>query len=256
MGREQVQTHLADLHWASLRATVNHQGFWVTGKLRQVNLRDAMGGQMTKLVPQAWSRIADDRLGKQIEEAREQILSTLTEFTTAIRSAVDTEVADDLSKRTVSRLFEASLGRAETKIEQSVKKVTDLLGQTSKDMQQRVDEAVDLSLVGVCGDCSEDFGAGWRLRSVSRIVEGTGEVAQHAEKRCLEIADEVFDKLEKSVIGFCKTAVAEMEKIGENVPDVLKDAVATSRLTTPQAQKAVLESAHAAAPAAPQYVAA
>jgi hypothetical protein len=30
MGRKQIQQHLADLHWASLRATINHQGFWTT----------------------------------------------------------------------------------------------------------------------------------------------------------------------------------------------------------------------------------
>jgi hypothetical protein len=256
MGRKQVQTHLSDLHWQSLRATVNHQGLWVTRNGRQVNLRDAMGGEMTRLVPQAWSRIADDRIRKQIEGAREQILSTLTEFTSGIRSVVDAEVADDLSRRTVDRLFEASLGRAETKIEQSVKRVTDLLGQTSKDMQQRVDEAVDQSLGGVCGDCSEDAGVGWRLRSVTRIVEGTGEVAEQTEKRCMAIADEVFERLEKSIVSFCKSAVTEMEKMGENVPDVLKDAVARSRLTTPQSQKAVLEGARASAPAAPRFVAA
>jgi hypothetical protein len=256
MGRQQVQSHLSDLHWASLRATVNHQGFWLTRNGRQVNLRDAMGGEMTRLVPQAWSRIADDRIRKQIDEAREQILSTLTEFTTGVRAVVDAEVADDLSRRTVNRLFEASLGRAETKIEQGVKRVTDLLGQTSKDMQERVDEAVEQSLSGVCGDCCEDAGVGWRLRSVTRIVEGTGEVAEQAEKRCMIIADEVFERLEKSVIGFCKTAMTEMQKMGENIPDVLNDAVERSRLTTPQSQKTILENARASVPAAPPFVAA
>jgi hypothetical protein len=50
IGRQQVQAHLADLHWASLRATVNHQGFWATRNGRQVNLRDAMGGEMKQEV--------------------------------------------------------------------------------------------------------------------------------------------------------------------------------------------------------------
>lgn len=248
MGRQQVQSHLSDLHWASLRATVNQDGFWVTSKGRQVNLRDAMGGEMTRLVPQAWSRIVDDRIGTQIEMARTQLLRVLGEFTSAIRTVVDTEVHDDLSRRTVSRLFEASLGRAEAKIEQRVRKVTDLLGQTSKDMQARVDEAVDLSLAGVCSDCSEDSGQGWKLRSVTRIVEGTGDVAQRAEKRCTDIADEVFEKLDKSIVAFCKTAVTEIETVSQDIPAILKDAVAGARLTTPKAQKSALDSAKTSVP--------
>lgn len=252
IGRQQAQAHLADLHWASLRATVNHQGFWVTRNGRQVNLRDAMGGQMTRLVPQAWSRIADDRVGKQIEEARSRIVEVLSTFTKEIRDLVDSEIADEVSRRMVSRLFEASLGRAENKIERSLNAVTDLLGHTSKDMQQLVDQAVDLSLDGVCGDCSSDAGVGWRLRSVLRIVEGTGQVAEDAKVRCNEIAEKVFDKLEKSVVGFCKTASSEMATIGENIPDVLKDAVARSRLTTPQAQKQTLRDAKISAPEFPQ----
>jgi hypothetical protein len=252
MGRKQVHEHLADLHWASLRATVNHQGFWITRNGRQVNLRDAIGGEMTRLVPQAWSRIADERIGKQIGEARSQIATILSKFTEEVRAAVDSEIADEISRRMVSRLFQASLERAENKIERSVNAVTDLLGHTSKDMQQLVDEAVDLSLQGVCDHCSGDAGSGWRLRSVSRIVDGTGQVAEGARVRCNDIAEEVFDKLEKSIITFCKTAVSEMEKIGESIPVVLNDAVARSRLTTPQAQKQILHDAKDAAPEMPQ----
>ena len=248
LGRQQVQTHLSDLHWASLRATVNHQGFWVTRNGRQVNLRDAMGGAMTRLVPQAWSRIADERIGKQMEEAKDRVSATLTIFTTEIRALVDSEIADDVSRTTVSRLFDTSLDRAATKIERSAAAVTDLLGQTSKDMQQLVDEAVDSSLSGVCGYCSSDSGYGWRIRSVTRIVEGTSDVAESARKRCNEIADGVFEKLEKAVVGFCRTATSEMAKIGENIPLVLQDAVSRFRLTTPHAQNQALGLARKAAP--------
>jgi hypothetical protein len=194
--------------------------------------------------------LLDERIRKLIDDAKCRILATLTEFTAEIRKIVDAEVADDMSRRTVSRLFEASLDRAESKTEQSVKKVTDLLGQTSQSMQQRVDEAVDESLSGVCRGCSEDSGIGWRSRSVARIVEGTSEVAAQAEERCIDIAEEVFERLEKSVESFCKNAMTEMAKMGENIPSVLKDAVERSRLTTPQAQRAVLETARASTPEA------
>lgn len=252
IGRQQVQTHLGDLHWASLRATVNHQGFWITRHGRQVNLRDAMGGEMTRLVPQAWSRIADERIRKLIDEAHHRILATLTEFTAGIRKIVDAEVAvdDNLSRQTVSHLFEASFDRAEGKIEQGVERVTDLLGQTSQNMQQRVDEAVDDSIDGVCKGCAEDSGIGWRSRSVARIVDGTSEVSAQAEKRCIAIAEEVFERLEKSVESFCRSAMMEMAKMGENIPSVLKDAVERSRLTTPHAQRAALETARARTPGA------
>jgi hypothetical protein len=211
-----------------------------------------MGGELTRLVPQAWSRIADERIGKQIEEARSRIKDILSTFTQEIRAVVDSEIADEVSRRIVSKLFEASLERAENKIERSVTAVTDLLGHTSKDMQQLVDEAVDLSIEGVCGDCSGDAGIGWRLRSVSRIVEGTGLVADGARVRCNEIAEQVFEKLEKSIAGFCKTAGAEIAKIGDNIPTVLNDAVARSKLTSPQAQKQVLQHAKVGAPEIPQ----
>jgi hypothetical protein len=249
VGRQQVQSHLDDLHWASLRATVNHQGLWTTRNGRQVILRDAIGGEMTRLVPQVWSRIADERLGTQIADAQNQTLSTLRKFTEAIRALVDAELSDELSRRTVSRLFEASLRKAEAKIEQSAKRVTDLLGQTSRGMQERVDEAVDLSLRGVCADCSADSGIGWKWRSVTRIVEGTAQVAEQAEARCVAIADDVFDRLAKSVVSFSKTAVDEMEQMGENIPSIFKDAVARARLTTPQAQKGILQDARVTAPA-------
>jgi flagellar biosynthesis GTPase FlhF len=248
LGRQQVQTHLTDLHWASLRATVNHQGFWVTRNGRQVNLRDAMGGAMTRLVPQAWSRIADERIGKQMEEAKDRVGKTLAAFTAEIRTVVDSEIADDVSRRIASRLFETSLERAASKIERSATAVTDLLGQTSKDMQQLVDDAVDSSLSGVCNHCCNDSGHGWRIRSVLAIVEGTSEVAEEARKRCNDIADGVFDKLDKAVVGFCKSATSEMAKIGENIPVVLRDAVSKARLTTPQAQNQALGNARRAVP--------
>jgi hypothetical protein len=251
MGRKQVYTHLSDLHWASLRATVNNDGFWVTRHGRQVNLRDAMGGEMTRLVPQAWSRIADERVRKCIEEAKDHTLKALADFTAGVRKIVEAGLADDLSRHTVDCLFEASLNRAEIKIEQRSNGVLELLGQTSKDMQQRVDEAVDLSLEHVCGECSDDRGVGWRSRSVTRIVEGTEEVAEQSEKRCIEIADGVFQDLETSIASFCKEATTEVAKMGKDIPAVLKDAVERSRLSTPQSQYRILESARASAPPAP-----
>jgi hypothetical protein len=252
MGRKQIQQHLADLHWASLRATVNHQGFWTTRNGRLVNLRDAMGGAITRLVPQAWSRLADDKIEKQIEGARADVLADLKVYSENIRGIVDCELTDDMSRRTVNTLFEASLGRAESRIEDSAKKVKELLGKTSKEMQERVDEAVDLSLAGVCADCSTDCGIGWRSRSVSRIIDGTDAVADDAKLRCMEIADEAFGALEKALIAFCQTAAGEMSYMGENIPSVLNDAVAHSRLVTPQAQKTVIESALALAPPLPK----
>jgi hypothetical protein len=153
-----------------------------------------------------------------------------------------------MSRRTVNTLFEASLGRAENRIEESAKKVKDLLGSTSKEMQERVDEAVDLSLAGVCSDCSADSGTGWRLRSVNRIIDGTDDVADDAKRRCVDIADWAFEALEKALVAFCQTAAGEMSYMGENIPSVLKDAVAHSRLVTPQSQKAVIEDSLALAP--------
>jgi len=248
MGREQVLQHLSDLHWASLRATVNHQGYWRTRYGRQVNLRDAMGGEMTRLVPQAWSRIADERVGKSIEEAKHSIVETLSNFTVDIKGIVDAEVADEISKQTVNNLFEASLGRAEHAIERSAASVTKLLGDTSKKMQQLVDEAVDQSLDGVCDGCSQDSGIGWSRRSVSKIVEGTSTVADGARARCINIADSVLDKLSKSIEAFCETANNEMLTIGKSIPLVLKNAVAQSKLTTPKAQKQALHDAKSEAP--------
>jgi len=252
MGRKQIQQHLADLHWASLRATVNHQGFWTTKNGRLVNLRDAMGGEITRLVPQAWSRLADDKIEKQIEGARAHVLADLKEYSENIRGIVDCELTDDMSRRTVNTLFEASLGRAEGRIEESAKTVKELLGKTSREMQERVDEAVDLSLTGVCADCSTDSGIGWRSRSVSRIIDGTDDVADDAKRRCMEIADAAFEALEKALIAFCQTAAGEMSYMGENIPSVLNDAIAHSRLVTPQAQKAVIANSLALAPPLPK----
>jgi hypothetical protein len=112
-----------------------------------VNLRDAMGGEITRLVPQAWSKLADERIEKQIEGARSDVLAGLQKYSEDIRRIVDGELADEMSRRTVNTLFEASLGRAENRIEESAKRVRDLLGRTSKEMQERVDEAVDLALL-------------------------------------------------------------------------------------------------------------
>jgi hypothetical protein len=254
VGRQQVQAHLDGIHWASLRATLSHDGFWITRNGRQVNLRDAMGGQMTRLVPQAWSRIADERIGKQIAESSTRLHATLGMFAKEIRDVVDDQVADPLSRRTVGQLFEASLARAKVNIEVSAKRVTDLLGSTSKDMQQRVDEAVDTSLSGVCGDCSEDSGIGWKGRSVARIIEGTSQVADKAEKKCLAITDEVFEALADAVKEYCQTAVEEMHTIGNNIPDVLQDAIGRARLTTPQAQRSDLVASRTCAPDPPSMV--
>lgn len=64
----------------------------------------------------------------------------------------------------------------------------------------------------------------------------------------MDIADSAFEALEKALIAFCQTAAAEMSYMGENIPSVLNDAVAHSRLVTPQTQKAVIEDSLALAP--------
>jgi hypothetical protein len=251
IGQKQVHEHLADLHWASLRATVNHGGFWTTRNGRLVNLRDALGGEITRLVPQAWSRVAEHRIGKQIEDARTKALGTLKEFAGSIGAVVEEDVADELSRQSVGQLFEAGLGRAEVKLERAAKKVTDLLGNTSKDMQERVDEAVDLSVASVCADCSLDSGMGWKWRSVTRIVDGTDRVAKQAEERCTKIADDAFDALESALQSYCDTTIREMAKMGENIPVVLKNAVERSKLQQPQAQRAALDAARTSVPSSP-----
>jgi hypothetical protein len=115
-------------------------------------------------------------------------------------------------------------------------------------MQERVDEAVSLSLEGVCKDCSDDYGTGWRIRSEARIIEGTAQVADEAEKRCIAIADSAFEKLKQSVISFCATAANEMAKVGDNIPRVLRGAIERARLTTPQEQRKALVEARESAP--------
>jgi hypothetical protein len=250
LGRTQVQQHLTDLHWASLRATVAHQGLWTTGAGRAVNLRDAMGGEITRLVPQAWSRIVHDRLRSHVEEARRHALGSLREFSAEMQMLVQPDITDAVSLETVSRLFTASLERAAVRIERGAQEVTDALGQASRDMQSRVDEAVELSLGGVCAECYTDAGLGWRSRSVGRIIEGTGAVADAAKERCLTIADEAFERLEDAVTTFCTTAATEMKEMRENLPKVLHDAIERSRLTTPQTQKDALARARAGAPPA------
>lgn len=249
VGRQQVDRHLAGLHWASLRATVNHQGLWLTSGNRQVNLRDAMGGEVTTLVPMVWSKIADERIRKEVDGSRLQVLAALKSFSTQIQAIVEAEVHDETSRKTVRRLFQASLKRAESIVGEKVQAVTSLLGGTSRDMQRRVDEAIDLSLAGVCRSCSEDRGNGWKLRSVARIIEGTAEVADQAEERCQKIAEDAFVELENAVQLFTSAAAEEMASIGSNIPDILRDAVATSQLTMPKTQLANLQSARAAAPA-------
>ena len=247
LGRRRVQDHLDGVHWASLRATVLREGIWETGSGRQINLRDAMGGEVTRLVPQAWSRIAEQRLSKQIEETKRGILTTLDDFARDLLIIVSDELAKESDKRTVRRLFDAGRERAEVKIERSASKVVDLLERTSNDMQERIDEAVFLSLQGVCDACCDDSNTGWKQRSISRIIDGTSEVSREAERRCLVIADEACCALEAAIGGFCKAAVGEMEKIGEDIPRVLKDAI-EPRLTSPQEQKARFETARQNAP--------
>jgi hypothetical protein len=247
LGRRRVQDHLDGVHWASLRATVLREGIWETGSGRQINLRDAMGGEVTRLVPQAWSRIAEQRLSKQIEETKRGILTTLDDFARDLLIIVSDELARESDKRTVQRLFDAGRERAEVKIERSASKVVDLLERTSNDMQERIDEAVFLSLQGVCDACCDDSNTGWKQRSILRIIDGTSEVSREAERRCLAIADEACCALEAAIGGFCKAAVGEMEKIGEDIPRVLKDAI-EPRLTSPQEQKVRFETARQNAP--------
>jgi hypothetical protein len=162
---------------------------------------------------------------------------------------VGSGLPDELSRATAAQLFQASRETARLAIDRSGDEVVALLGTTSKTMQERVDDAVSLSLADVCQNCSIDSGAGWRNRSVTRIIDATSDVAENAEKRCIEIADAAFDRLAASVKAFCSTAVDEMAKMGEGIPRVLRSAIEKAHLTTPQEQRAALLAAREAAPA-------
>jgi hypothetical protein len=248
MGRRQVQEHLEDLHWASLRATVRSSGLWITNSGRQVNLRDAMGGEITRLVPQAWSQVAEKKIGMQIKAVTEKVRVEIDRFATQIREIVGHKLADSVSRATVDQLFESSRETAAGTIDRSSRQVESLLGQTSKNMQQQVDEAVSSSLDGVCNDCSRDYGYGWKMRSVHRIIDGTSQVADLADERCKEIAESALTELEGSVVELCNTAVAQITKIGEDVPRVLSDAIERAQLITPQEQKLALGEARNSMP--------
>jgi len=249
-GRKQVQEHLDGVHWASLRATIRNDGIWLTSRGRSINLRDAMGGEITRLVPQAWSRIADQKIAKELETAKTQILNTLDDFTSSLESIVYEHLDDDLARTTVKQLFQASRRTAKATIDESARRVSELLGQTSKGMQEQVDEAVSTSLGSVCDECWGDSGTGWRLRSVARIVDGTSSVAEMAQEHCAKIAEQALAELGLAVGGFCETAASEMTSIGDDLPVVLRGAIERSRLTTPQEQRMALRNAVAAAPPA------
>jgi hypothetical protein len=240
---------LNGLHWRSLRATVDsgNVGIWTTGAGRNVNLRDAMGGEMTRLVPQAWSMLADERIRNRTDNLRAQVATILQAFTVQIRHFVEGELTDMVSRRTVTILLDAALKGADATIEQSARRVTDLLGQTSKEMQKLVDKAVDLSLVEVCAACSADSGQGWTARSVQRIVEATTQVAEQAEQRCIDIADGAFERIEQSAIALCNAAVAEMESISGSLPTVLNNTQRT-RMSAPLGFRDLLRNARTAAP--------
>ncbi|MGA3038958.1 MAG: dynamin family protein [Vulcanimicrobiaceae bacterium] len=252
VGRKQVQTHLDGLHWASLRATVRNEGSWfVVSRQKSVNLRDAMGGEVVRLVPQAWVQIADERLRTEIESARKQVLITLSEFTEQLQGLIQSDLVDPISQRTAEQLFESSKQSAQMAIDESSRNCTELLGKTSKELQEQVNSAVVASLKGVCDDCTGDYGVGWKNRSVARIINGTEEVARDAEQRCVEIADEAFESLKQSVLAFCDTARAEMVKMGERIPVILRDAMRRERLATPEELRKRLCAARVASPSAP-----
>src|SRR5205807_7360177 len=105
-----------------------------------------------------------------------------------IRSIVDTECADEISRRTVGSLFRASLKKAQQEITVASSKVTDLRKATLAEIQQRVDGAVDESIIALCGDCKNDRGIGWRSSSITRIEDGIHYIADAAKERTWKIA--------------------------------------------------------------------
>ena len=236
LAKARVKNHLDALHWASLRATVRHDGRWTTNAGRTVNLRDAMGGELTKLVPQAWARIADEQSKTDIERSTKAVLRLFTEFTDSIKTIVNTECSDDTTRRIVHKLFQASLKKAEQEVTLASTSMNTLRAKTATEMQQRVDAAVDDSIAKVCGDCQNDAGAGWRSRSLNRIEEGVHEAAQMAKQLTWAIADSAVEEIEEAIKQFCQIAIKEMSGLASNVPLVLKDAVERSKLTTPQEQ--------------------
>lgn len=247
-GQHQVRTHLEGVHWGSLKATVLRNGIWHTGSGRQINLRDAMGGEVTRLVPQAWSQIVEQRLTVEIDKATEQIFSTLSSFSEGLLGIISGEVGRESDKQTVERLFTSGRERAELKIIRRADKIRELLGKTSREMQEKIDEAVQNSLQNVCETCGDDSGFGWKNRSMERIVSATSEVARSAESRCQAIAEDAIGRLEAALKAFCADTVGEMEKLGDDIPRVLRDAVET-RLHSPQEQRSRLEAARLSAPA-------
>ena len=207
-GRKQVQEHLDGVHWASLRATIRNDGIRLTSRGRSINLRDAMGGEIAA----GTAIVVDQRIAKELETAKTQILSTLDDFTSSLESIVYEHLDDDLARATVKQLFQASRRTAMATIDESARRVSELLGETSKGMQEQVDEAVSTSLGSVCDECWGDSGTGWRLRSVARIVDGTSSVAKIAQEHCAKIAEQALGELGHAVGGFCDTAAAEDDK--------------------------------------------
>lgn len=246
-GRKQVERHLDGVHWASLRATVYRQGLWQTGQGRPINLRDAMGGQVTRLVPQAWSQIVDQRVAKQVATAKTEVLSALGLFTSELLAIAQRDITKETDRLTISRLFDAGSERARVAIDRSADGVTRLLQKTSNEMQRLIDQAVQESLAEVCATCSDDSGQGWKNRSMARIIGATESIANGTQERCQAIADEAVTSIEQAIVEFCATAVSEMNKLSGDIPAILANAIET-RLSSPQDIRQRLAAAREEAP--------
>jgi len=240
LGRERVADHLQGLHWMSLRATVRNDGRWTTNGGRGVNLRDNMGGEITRLVPQAFAKLTEERLGTDIETTRTALIEQLKKFTDEIRGVVDKHSNDDLTRRHVSKMFATALKKAEREINEQASLLIKQRDETTKDMQGRIDKAVDRTVAEICGECQNDHGVGWKNRSMSKISDGTARAAELARKRAMEVADGALKDIEDAVKEFCAAAVRETEELASDLPTVLNEAVERVRITGPQQQRARL----------------
>lgn len=241
--QQRVRHHLSDptsLHWMSLKATVRSGGTWYTNSGRVVNLRDAIGGEITALVPQAWQTVADEKLAAQTERAERELLEGLRAFCDQIRDSFFAACDNEMSRRAVSDLLQASQKRAHSEIRDRAHRVQALRENTAKDMQSRIDNAVDESIASICEDCMEDSGRGWNMRSRARIEDGTREVAKKAETRSLKVAEQALAEIETAIVDFCAASEAQMREVATSLPGMLQNAYRLSRLAHPEEMRSRL----------------
>lgn len=250
--RVRVSEHLDGLHWMSLRATVRNDGRWTTGAGRMVNLRDNLAGEITRQVPQAFARLAESRLASDIDLVRTSLLERLRLFTDDIRQVVDKQCNDEMTRKTVNKMFAAGMKKAEREINEHAEALLKRRDETVKDMQARIDKSVDRTVAEICGECQNDSGKGWKSRSMSKISEGTNKAAEVARKRAMEVAEAALAEIEDRVKDFCAAATREMADLASDLPIVLKEAVERLRVAGPQQQRKALSEVKATWDLVPQ----